>query len=235
MDGGSWDRTLGDTDFSRRLTRFCGWIRLLGFYYGDSGIFVRRSVYEALGGFRPISVMEDWDFVRLPERFGRTCCIKGSPACHIIAALREATSCGDRLRVVSDTCAVLARRITRPASRNLSNPGTTAADPKVEDLVPITRRRWRCDKAACRALLSVRHRAEPLTRGWPVARRLANKPALTLISRVSAGTGRVSAPSPAENSPSDGSGSRTPLHAQSRRSSGLHFSGAPSHAELAFS
>jgi rSAM/selenodomain-associated transferase 2 len=66
----------GDTDFSRLLTRFCAWIRLLGFYYGDSGIFVRRSVYRALGGFRPIPIMEDWDFVRRLERFGRTCCIE---------------------------------------------------------------------------------------------------------------------------------------------------------------
>jgi rSAM/selenodomain-associated transferase 2 len=69
----------GDTDFSRRLTRFCAWIRLLGFYYGDSGIFVRRSVYQALGGFRPIPVMEDWDFVRRLQRLGRTCCIEDPP------------------------------------------------------------------------------------------------------------------------------------------------------------
>jgi rSAM/selenodomain-associated transferase 2 len=69
----------GETKFSRWLTGFCEWIRLLGFYYGDSGIFVRRSVYEALGGFRPIPVMEDWDFVRRLERFGRTCCIKDPP------------------------------------------------------------------------------------------------------------------------------------------------------------
>jgi rSAM/selenodomain-associated transferase 2 len=69
----------GDTDFSRWLTRFCAWIRLLGFYYGDSGIFVRRSVYQALDGFRPIPVMEDWDFVRRLERFGRTCCIADPP------------------------------------------------------------------------------------------------------------------------------------------------------------
>jgi rSAM/selenodomain-associated transferase 2 len=69
----------GDTDFSRRLTRFCAWIRLLGFYYGDSGIFVRRAVYEALGGFRPIPLMEDWDFVRRLQRFGRTCCIENPP------------------------------------------------------------------------------------------------------------------------------------------------------------
>jgi rSAM/selenodomain-associated transferase 2 len=69
----------GDTAFSRRLTGFCACIRLLGFYYGDSGIFVRRSVYQALGGLRPIPVMEDWDFVRRLERFGRTCCIKDPP------------------------------------------------------------------------------------------------------------------------------------------------------------
>ena len=69
----------GDTEFSGWVTRFCGWIRLLGFYYGDSGIFVRRGVYQALGGFRPIPVMEDWDFVRRLERFGRTCCIADPP------------------------------------------------------------------------------------------------------------------------------------------------------------
>jgi len=76
----------GDTAFSRWLTGFCAWIRLLGFYYGDSGIFVRRSVYEALGGFRPIPVMEDWDFVRRLERFGRTCCIKDP---HLVTSSRR--------------------------------------------------------------------------------------------------------------------------------------------------
>ena len=69
----------GNTRFSRWLTRFYAWIRSLGFYYGDSGIFVRRSVYEALGGFRPIPLMEDLDFVRRLERFRRTCCIKDPP------------------------------------------------------------------------------------------------------------------------------------------------------------
>jgi rSAM/selenodomain-associated transferase 2 len=69
----------GGTDFSRGLTRFCAWIRLLGFYYGDSGIFVRRSAYQAIGGFRPIPVMEDWNFVRRLQRFGRTCCIEDPP------------------------------------------------------------------------------------------------------------------------------------------------------------
>jgi hypothetical protein len=69
----------GDTPFSRWLTSFYAWIRSIGFYYGDSGIFVRRSVYEALGGFRPIPLMEDLEFVCRLERFGRTCCIMDPP------------------------------------------------------------------------------------------------------------------------------------------------------------
>jgi rSAM/selenodomain-associated transferase 2 len=66
----------GDTSFGRCLTRLYEWIRFIGVYYGDSGIFVRRCVYEALGGFRPMPLMEDLDFVRRLERFGQTCCIK---------------------------------------------------------------------------------------------------------------------------------------------------------------
>jgi len=69
----------GDTSFSRSLAKLCTLIRLIGLYYGDSGIFVRRSVYEAIGGFRSIPLMEDLDFVRRLERVGRTCCIKDPP------------------------------------------------------------------------------------------------------------------------------------------------------------
>lgn len=69
----------GDTPFSRWLTRSYARIRSVGLYYGDSGIFVRRSVYECLGGFRPVAFMEDLDFVRRLERFGLTCCIKDPP------------------------------------------------------------------------------------------------------------------------------------------------------------
>lgn len=42
--------------------------RWLGVYYGDSGIFVRKVVYEQLGGFRPHPILEDYDFVRRLER-----------------------------------------------------------------------------------------------------------------------------------------------------------------------
>ena len=78
--GGNFRLVLdGDTRFSRCLTRFCALIRSLGHYYGDSGIFVRRSVYDALGGFRSIPVMEDLEFVRRLERFGPMMCIKDPP------------------------------------------------------------------------------------------------------------------------------------------------------------
>ena len=66
----------GDDSFSRWLTGFYAWFRRRGLYYGDSGIFVRREVYEALGGIRPIALMEDYDFSRRLERFGPTCCIE---------------------------------------------------------------------------------------------------------------------------------------------------------------
>ena len=66
----------GDDGFSRWLTGFYAWFRRRGLYYGDSGIFVRREVYRALGGIRPIALMEDYDFSRRLERFGPTCCIE---------------------------------------------------------------------------------------------------------------------------------------------------------------
>lgn len=65
----------GDTAFSRWLTGFYARIRARGLYYGDSAVFVRAESYRALGGFRPIELMEDYDFNRRLERAGPTCCI----------------------------------------------------------------------------------------------------------------------------------------------------------------
>lgn len=68
----------GGSEFATWLNGFYVWLRSNGLYYGDSAIFVRKSVYQALGGIRPISLMEDYDFVRRMERTGQTCCI-GDP------------------------------------------------------------------------------------------------------------------------------------------------------------
>ena len=50
--------------------------RLLGAYYGDSTIFVRRSVFQAIGGFDDQPIMEDYEFVRRLEAHGPTTCLE---------------------------------------------------------------------------------------------------------------------------------------------------------------
>jgi rSAM/selenodomain-associated transferase 2 len=45
------------------------WLRI---YYGDSAIFVRRDIYEELGGFRALPILEDYELVRRLERRGKT-------------------------------------------------------------------------------------------------------------------------------------------------------------------
>ena len=54
-------------DGARRAARFLTWLypnlRKLGLIYGDSAIFVRRAVYEKIGGFAPFPIFEDLDFV----------------------------------------------------------------------------------------------------------------------------------------------------------------------------
>ena len=80
LNGGNF-RVLfdGDDDFSRWLNSFYAWFRRKGLYYGDSAVFVRGDVYRALGGIRPIALMEDFDFTRRMERYGGTVCIHDPP------------------------------------------------------------------------------------------------------------------------------------------------------------
>jgi rSAM/selenodomain-associated transferase 2 len=46
--------------------------RLAGIFFGDQAIFVRREVFEELGGFRPIPIMEDLEFTSRMRRSGPT-------------------------------------------------------------------------------------------------------------------------------------------------------------------
>ena len=45
--------------------------RVTGVMYGDQGLFVRRDVFERLGGFAPIPLMEDLEFSMRLRRVGR--------------------------------------------------------------------------------------------------------------------------------------------------------------------
>ncbi|MBC8337664.1 MAG: TIGR04283 family arsenosugar biosynthesis glycosyltransferase [Alphaproteobacteria bacterium] len=69
----------GKDGFSRWLEGFYARIRARGFYYGDSGQFVRRSVLDAIGGLRPVALMEDLDLARRMEAAGPTLCIETPP------------------------------------------------------------------------------------------------------------------------------------------------------------
>ena len=54
---------------ARRLERLVAWrCRTLALPYGDQGLLLSRALYEAVGGFRPLPLMEDVDLVR---RLGR--------------------------------------------------------------------------------------------------------------------------------------------------------------------
>jgi len=63
-------------DSSRRSLRLVAAVanwrtRLTRIPYGDQGIFVRRSVFERLGGYPEIPVMEDLEFARRLNRAGK--------------------------------------------------------------------------------------------------------------------------------------------------------------------
>ena len=61
----------GGTRPARVLTRAYPHFRRLGLCYGDSGIFVRRNVYEAIGGFQPYPIFEDLDLIKRLKKRGR--------------------------------------------------------------------------------------------------------------------------------------------------------------------
>ena len=58
-----------DARAARRVEALAGWrSRLLGLPYGDQGLVISRAFYRRLGGFGPLPIMEDVEFVR---RIGR--------------------------------------------------------------------------------------------------------------------------------------------------------------------
>lgn len=54
---------------ARRLERIVAWrCRALGLPYGDQGLLIARALYDKVGGFKALPLMEDVEFVR---RLGR--------------------------------------------------------------------------------------------------------------------------------------------------------------------
>ncbi len=69
--GGNFGLTFdGSSRAARMLTATYPLLRRLNLSYGDSGIFVRRHVYEKIGGFRPFVLFEDLDMLKRLRRAG---------------------------------------------------------------------------------------------------------------------------------------------------------------------
>jgi rSAM/selenodomain-associated transferase 2 len=74
--GGNFQIVFEGNTLAERFFTWCYRVRRpFGIYYGDSGVFVRRDIFERLGGFKPIPIMDDYEFVRRMERAGRTVCL----------------------------------------------------------------------------------------------------------------------------------------------------------------
>jgi rSAM/selenodomain-associated transferase 2 len=61
----------GPSRAAKQLTAIYPLLRSLGLCYGDSGIFIRRTIYEKIGGFRPLTLFEDLDLLRRMRGAGR--------------------------------------------------------------------------------------------------------------------------------------------------------------------
>lgn len=61
LDADAWQARLIEAGVAAR-------VRLLGLPYGDQGLLLSSALYEELGGYRPLQLMEDVDLVR---RIGR--------------------------------------------------------------------------------------------------------------------------------------------------------------------
>jgi rSAM/selenodomain-associated transferase 2/rSAM/selenodomain-associated transferase 1 len=70
--GGNFDLLFdGGSRAARQLTWIYPHLRRLGLCYGDSGVFVRRRIYAAVGGFRSYPIFEDLDLIKRIRRHGR--------------------------------------------------------------------------------------------------------------------------------------------------------------------
>jgi rSAM/selenodomain-associated transferase 2 len=70
--GGAFRLRIARSSWSHRLVAFGANLRArFGLPYGDQAIFVGRSVFEAIGGYPEIPIMEDVELVRRLRQHGR--------------------------------------------------------------------------------------------------------------------------------------------------------------------
>lgn len=63
-------------DYTSRLLRFISAssnirAKSYGLFYGDQGIFIKRSIFESIGGYKEIPIMEDWNLSMRLKKIGK--------------------------------------------------------------------------------------------------------------------------------------------------------------------
>lgn len=61
----------GDSKAAKFLTWVYPNLRKIGLLYGDSAIFVRNEIYREIGGFKPMQLFEDLEFVNRLKKRGK--------------------------------------------------------------------------------------------------------------------------------------------------------------------
>ncbi len=74
--GGTFTLKFDSDRLALRAYAFFTRFKPRAFHYGDQGIFVRRSVYDRLQGFKETPLMEDVDFLKRLRKLGRVALIK---------------------------------------------------------------------------------------------------------------------------------------------------------------
>lgn len=72
--GGAFARRYRSRSFTLALSSRLATLRnqLVGWYLGDQALFVRRDLFQKLGGYRDVAIFEDLDFSRRLRALGRT-------------------------------------------------------------------------------------------------------------------------------------------------------------------
>ena len=72
--GGNFTLQFDKRDATARFLElvYAGRQRFLRSYFGDSAMFVRRPIYDRIGGFRDMPIMEDYAFARSLQKSGKT-------------------------------------------------------------------------------------------------------------------------------------------------------------------
>ena len=98
--GGGFARQFRSRSLLLRLTCLLGeWrSRWFGWFYGDQGIFVRRAIFEQIGGFQDLPVFEDLDFSRRMAQRGRVVTLRPK----VVSSARRFAARGALATSVSD-------------------------------------------------------------------------------------------------------------------------------------